>query len=159
KVYVTTNFGSVTAIDGGTGAVLGTIAAGNRSFAFAVNPVTGKVYVANNNSNTITVIDEAQDVFAPPLVATDLLPGNVSDSVTPIFDSLAAIWTPVLPQSNVYYQLDTTQGPWLPGAPNGTPISTGPDDISYQPFRETSPALTPGTHVIYTFAADSRLAT
>lgn len=159
KVYVTNNFGGVTVFDGGTGAVLETIAVGNRSFAIAVNPVTSRIYVANQNSNNVTVIDEAPDVFVPPIVATDLLPGNVSGSLTPIFDSLAAIWTPVLSQSNVYYQLDSTQGPWLPGAPNGAPISTGPDDISYQPFTETSPALAPGNHVVYTFAADSRLAT
>jgi DNA-binding beta-propeller fold protein YncE len=124
-----------------------------------VNPVTARIYVANRNDNTVTVIDEAQNVFLPPLVATQLLPGNVSGTVTPTFDALAAIWTPVLPQSNIYFQLDTTQGPWLAGAPNGTPISTGPDDISYQPFIAKSPALTPGTHVVYTFAAESRMAT
>ena len=34
-----------------------TVAAGNRSRAVAVNPVTNKIYVANFNSGNVTVID------------------------------------------------------------------------------------------------------
>ena len=37
--------------------VLGTVSAGKSPYAVAVNPVTGKVYVANLTSNNVTVID------------------------------------------------------------------------------------------------------
>ena len=36
-----------------------TISAGTSPYAVAVNPVTNKIYVANYNSNTVTVIDGA----------------------------------------------------------------------------------------------------
>ncbi len=38
---------------------LATIPAGNLPIAVAVNPVTNKIYVANQNSNNVTVIDGA----------------------------------------------------------------------------------------------------
>ncbi|UCG43859.1 MAG: hypothetical protein JSU73_04370, partial [candidate division WOR-3 bacterium] len=39
--------------------VTGTVAAGDRPYAVAVNPVTNKVYVANREGGNVTVIDGA----------------------------------------------------------------------------------------------------
>ena len=45
-------------IDGATNATT-TVAAGTNPYAVAVNPVTNKIYVANDGSNNVTVIDGA----------------------------------------------------------------------------------------------------
>lgn len=36
---------------------IGNVAAGTNPFVVAVNPISNKIYVANNGSNTVTVID------------------------------------------------------------------------------------------------------
>jgi YVTN family beta-propeller protein len=41
---------------------LGNIAAGNTPKAFAINPVTNKIYVANQGDNTVTMIDGATNI-------------------------------------------------------------------------------------------------
>src|SRR5713101_1730527 len=43
-----------------------TIPAGANPLAAAVNPVTNKIYVANKNSNNVTVIDGANPTKTPP---------------------------------------------------------------------------------------------
>ena len=48
----------MTVIDGATNATT-TVAVGTDPLAVAVNPVTNKIYVANDGSNNVTVIDGA----------------------------------------------------------------------------------------------------
>ena len=49
---------SVTVIDGATNLTT-SVSVGKSPYAIAVNPVTNKIYVANNRSNNVTVIDGA----------------------------------------------------------------------------------------------------
>ncbi len=51
--------GSVTVLDGATNTTIGTVPTGSSSIAAGVNPVTNKIYVANYDSNDVTVIDGA----------------------------------------------------------------------------------------------------
>jgi len=48
---------------------LGNVAAGSTPFAIAVNPVTNKIYTANQGSNTVTVIDGTNNATATVTVA------------------------------------------------------------------------------------------
>ncbi len=55
---------ALTALPSSSQTVLATIAVGPRPVALAINTHTSKVYVANQYSNTVTVIDEATDSTA-----------------------------------------------------------------------------------------------
>jgi YVTN family beta-propeller protein len=58
---------SLTVIDGLTN-IPTTIPTGTNSIAVAVNPVTNKIYVANYNSNNVTVLDGATDTIIATVV-------------------------------------------------------------------------------------------
>ena len=80
-----TNSNNVTVIDGATNAIT-TLAAGTTPRAVAVNPVTNKIYVANNGSNDVTVIDGATNTITT--LAAGTLPRAVvidpDDVMTPL---------------------------------------------------------------------------
>lgn len=60
---------------------LATVPAGNTPIAVAVNPATNKIYVANQNSNNVTVIDGT--TYRTGTVPVGALPGSVAvNSVT-----------------------------------------------------------------------------
>ena len=61
-----------------------TIAAGDTPFAVAVNPVTNKIYVPNQGSNDVTVIDGATNT--PTTVAAETLPAAVA--VNPVTNKI-----------------------------------------------------------------------
>lgn len=48
--------------------VVATVPAGTSPFAVAVNPATNRIYVANINSNNVTVIDGATDTVAATIL-------------------------------------------------------------------------------------------
>src|SRR5258708_32192580 len=48
-----------------------TVAAGSTPFSVAVNPVTNKVYVANRDSNNVTVIDGATNTTTTVAAGSD----------------------------------------------------------------------------------------
>ena len=56
--------GSVTVIDGATDTVADTVDVGNSPNALAVNPLVNKIYVTNRSSNSVTVIDGADNTAA-----------------------------------------------------------------------------------------------
>lgn len=59
RVYVITNSGNVSVIDGATNQVIATIKVGSNPLSLGVNPNTNRVYVSNLKSNTVNVIDGA----------------------------------------------------------------------------------------------------
>ncbi len=60
KIYVgNSGSGTVSVIDGVTGAVTATVKVGPLPYVVAVNPTTNKIYVSKTFSNTMTVIDGA----------------------------------------------------------------------------------------------------
>jgi YVTN family beta-propeller protein len=52
-----TRANTVTAIDGATSKVLATLEAGKAPYALVVNPVSGKLHVANMDKMSFTVLD------------------------------------------------------------------------------------------------------
>jgi YVTN family beta-propeller protein len=51
--------GGITVIDGNSDTVTNTLPTGNLPFAVAVNPITNMIYMTNEASNTVTVVDGA----------------------------------------------------------------------------------------------------
>lgn len=158
KVYVANNCGSdiscssagtVTVIDGATNDV-STLPVGSGPFALALNLATSKIYEGNQNDNTVTVISEEQTQPVPLTTTIAPLPGNISATSTPTFTFTAAsAFAPNAPIiENVYFQLDTLEGPWVAATP-GSGTFTG----------TVSPALLPGTHVVYAYPVDGQDAT
>jgi YVTN family beta-propeller protein len=108
--------GSVTIIDGATGAVTATVAVGNDPFGLAVNPGANKIYVTNSSDGTVTVIDGATSA-ASSLVSVGNSPrelavnpttnqvyvANFSDNNVTVIDGL----------TNATVNLDTGTSPLL----------------------------------------------
>jgi hypothetical protein len=112
-----------------------------------VTPVTNQVYIANGNDNTVTVLT-AQQVQAIPLTtAIAPIPGGLTFDPTPGFSfSAASTFARQAPTvENVYFQVDTWQGPWIAAATSGANFTGKP-----------ASALSGGTHIVYAFAIDGQ---
>jgi YVTN family beta-propeller protein len=146
KIYVTGSFSNnVTEIDGATNTTA-TLAVGLTPTAIATNLATSYIYPVNAQASTVSPI--AEDQFQPIPFTTTIapLPGNVSTTSTPTFTFTASsAFAPIAPPvQNVYFQLDTLEGPWIaatPGAGN---------------YTATSAPLQQGTHVVYAYATDGQ---
>jgi YVTN family beta-propeller protein len=168
KIYVPNSFtNTVTVIDGATNTT-STVTPGSISNALAINLATNNIYVTNLGDGTVTEISEERVQPIPLVTSIDPIPGNVTtatptftftaansfapnpvpdtvhSSVRPLFVSKPA--SPVTPSglvTNVYYQVDTWEGPWIAATP-------GSGDFS---ATVTAP-LRQGTHVVYAYATD-----
>ncbi len=148
KIYVANlNSNSVTVIDGATN-VTSTIGIGAEPTALAVNPITNKTYIASDGYyywyGYVTVLTE-QQVQAIPLVTTiSALPGGVTSETNPSFNfTVSDSFSPFAPAvENVYYQLDSWQGPWL------SATGTAPN------FSAQLSPLAQGSHILYAWASD-----
>ena len=96
------------------------------------------------------MIDE-QQVQPIPLEA-DIAPlaDNVSGSSTPAFSFTAeSNFEPFAPDpDNLFFQVDTWQGPWTAATAQG-----------YESYAGTTAALQPGIHILYAYATDGQDAT
>ena len=144
KIYLTN--GAV--VDGATNSI-SSVNTGALPFALAANPVTQKTYVINSSGN-VTAISE-QQVQPIPLITTILPLANntFTNPGTPVFNfTTASSYFPTAPLvQNLYYQLDTWQGPWLRATSTGQNAFSGP-----------GPALQSGIHILYAYAADGQFA-
>jgi len=146
KVYVVGQAsGNIAIIDGISNAV--TTVADSPALgpsAVAVDALTGKVYVANQGSPSVSVLG------APPVSASLLavtvqpLAGNVSSTLAPHLEFRVLGSLSAAPRS-LLFQVDTRQGTW---------ISASLLDDKH--FSGVTPALAPGFHVLYAFASDSQ---
>ncbi len=107
-----------------------------------------KVYVANQNDNTVLVIAEQHVQGSPPLTAIMPLPGDctIADETLFIMEAAGSGSTPVL---GVYYQLDTWIGPWQRAFRTGV--------AGRWQGHVIDPS--PGLHILYAFATDGQDAT
>ncbi len=146
KIYVI-NFGSssVTVLDGATNSS-SSVNVGTDPDAAVVNPATNTIYVANDLSNNVTVLTEQQVQTIPLTTTITALPGNLTVSSTPSFTFSAQSTfspNPTTP-ANVFFQVDSWQGPWITAAGSGSSYSG------------TTPALQPGFHILYAYADDGQ---
>lgn len=136
----------MTVIDGATN-ITSTLNAGTWPNAVAVNPVTNKVYVANENSANVTVITPQSAWLAPLVVNIIPLSGNNVSTNRPTFtltplDQYMPNPTRV---QQVYYQVDTWEGQWLrAAAANNTQ------------WMATPGPLPNGMHILYVYATDGQ---
>ena len=141
KIYVANyHSGNVTVIDGATNATTA-VDAGSGPWAVAVNPVTGEIYVANYSSSNVTAINEAPRGWQGYVAAPQPLTENNSDSQPEFTLNVTdGHGNPITPLG-VYWQIDTMQGSWSAAQANGG------NNFS----ANVSTALTPGSHVLYTY--------
>ena len=143
----------VSVIDG-TSYTASVSVAGATYNAIAVNPVTGKVYLANSSGtpggNNVIVITEKQVQAIPLTAGIQPLAGNVTGNLTPSFNFTAAsAFSPhATTPDNVLFQVDTWQGTWTAAANAGNGSLTG-----------QTPALQPGFHILYAYSTDGQEAT
>ena len=122
---------------------------GTSPAAVAVNPVTGNIYVANAGSASVTVITEQPVQPVPLSTVITPLPGNQVGGTTPGYQFNAqSSFSPTAPApQNVFYQVDTWQGPWTQATNLGSA------------FSATLSPLAPGYHILYAYADDGQDAT
>lgn len=146
KVYLT-NFGSssVTVLDGATNAT-SVVSVGANPDTVAVNPATNTIYVASNPSNTVTAITEQQVQTIPLTTTITSLPGNLTTGLTPsfVFNAESTFSPNPTTPANVFFQVDSWQGPWITAAGSGSSYSG------------TTPTLQPGFHILYAYAGDGQ---
>ncbi len=178
----------VTVIDGATNTTT-TVAVGTGPAALAVNPVTNKVYVANNGGNNVTVIDGATNTTSTVAAGAFSLAVAVNPLTNKIYVSGSNV-TVITEQQTQAIPLTVAISP-LAGNVTSSPTPvfdftasstfapTAPtvDALYYQfdtwqggwtransagapgSFSATAPTLALGTHVLYAYATDGQDAT
>ncbi|MFK7695169.1 X2-like carbohydrate binding domain-containing protein [Paenibacillus sp. HJGM_3] len=147
KIYVANeNSDTVTVIDGATNTTTH-VAAGADPYTLAVNSVTNKIYVLPNNSSVnVTVIDAAGRTMNPMNVAIMPLPDNIAHRTSETFTfQVTNSYTP-FPSvvQSVYFQLDSTEGPWIQANRAGSD------------WTGTTTSMTRGEHTIYALVLEAQ---
>lgn len=150
KIYVVSrgdyndNLGKVnlTVIDGSTNKT-STVATGKYPADAAVNPVTNKIYVVNSQSNNVTAINDAGRTANPIPIAITSKAGKgggttFSFRLTNTYSPNASL------VQGVYYQIDSTDGPWKSAKQSG------------KDWTAEVGSLKGGKHKIYVWALDAQ---
>jgi hypothetical protein len=138
------NVASLCEIDGAFNTSTSVFNFTNFSSRPVVNPVTNTVYASDVN-NVIAVAE--QQVSAIPLTTVITpLPNNVTANPAQAFTfTTSSSYGPTVPAvQNVYYQVDTWQGPWLEAS------GTAPTFTGQMPMLQT------GAHILFAYAADAQ---
>lgn len=162
---------TVTVIDGATN-TSSTLPAGNRPIAVALNSATNQIYVAAINSNNVTMIDgithnltmiavnpvanldnhaiadaAAKSEEQAASLNTTIAPVPSPASGTPSFTFTAASSSSASSSGaeNVYFQVDSLQGPWIAATRNGEMFTGMP-----------SSPLSSGAHILYAYTSDGQ---
>ncbi len=154
KVYVSNFSGnSVTMIDATTNAATN-IVVGNTPREIAVNQITGKVYNANQGTNSIAAITPAPTNAMPLNTTTVPQNGNTTSFSDPTFAMTAtSTYSPnASPPQSIYYQMDTTNGTWS----RATFVSSTATTVT---ATAAPTGVSVGVHIIYFFATDGSDAT
>jgi uncharacterized repeat protein (TIGR01451 family) len=143
RILVATAAGGLTVVNGSTDTVFanGTVPSGTAGVA--LNPVTGRAYF--DVGPTVLGPATGETAGANPLVTT-IAPfaGNASTgSGTFTFNATSGFAPNALPIRRVYYQVDSTTGPWIGATGSGT----GPYTASFS-------GLAAGSHTVRAFAVD-----
>lgn len=112
----------------------------------AVHPVSNQILIANDADGTISVIDD-RGTTAPHIV-TQINPVENNTTSASAAQFSIATTDPIAGSSvgQVYYQIDTLQGPWSLASGQGA------NSFLARPMR-----IAPGFHTIYAFATDGQL--
>jgi hypothetical protein len=142
KIYVASDGGSLTVIDGATNATTSlSVPAGTLSIG--MNPTTNEVITGGGALSAVNGV-AAPSVSVPLTTTINALPGNSGAASASITMSAANGFANPLPVRGVYYQFDSIEGRWslASGSGNG-------------PWTAPLSGLTSGSHTIYAFAAEA----
>lgn len=149
RIYVGHNGGSAVSVIDGASRTVATVTVAAGPGAIAVDPASGEVYAAHAAAGLLTVI--APTPAGPAKLATfvDAIPGNLTnDNPLPLNLTAVSLYGPFTPAvQQVYYQVDSSAGPWLPASPAGAAAVA------------SLSGLRAGQHTIYAFASDGLDAT
>ena len=144
KIFAATSLGVLTVIDGDTNTVSGTQSIPVGTSSAGVNPATNTAYFFDTTLQSITGF--AGDTTHSIPLTTTITPfaGNTSPPSGSLTLSAASTFSPAsLPVRKVYYQIDSTNGPWIAASGSG-------------PFTASFTDLASGSHTIRAFAADGQ---
>jgi len=155
KIYVlcqgdSDDVAMVVPVDGATNKFLAGIQVGdnpqvnNLNNEVAVNPATGNIYaLAYTSSTPLTAITE--NAVQSNSLTTTITPltNNTTDVISPTFAFNSSDSA-----TGVFFQVDSQQGQWT--------SAMGVPDEDQQLFNGTASNLTPGFHILYAYATDSR---
>jgi hypothetical protein len=143
-------------IDGATNSTT-LVAAGTEPRAVAVNPVAKKIYVANRNSNNVTVITDAPTNDTKVRAAFDRLPGDTTSLGRPSLTGKGVNrWTPGrTAMMGVCNRLNTTQIAW--GWATVT-SGAGTDSITWT-YNWGTDSLIPGENFVCCVPLEDQAAT
>ena len=158
RIYVVNFSESVTVIDGVNHSTSTITTLMQPLPALAVNPRTNRIYFTNNGPN-VTVVSPVLS-FGIPLNtnATPSFPANTATDSRPRFTLTAtSTYSPFAPPPrNIYFQFDTTNGPWTKALNTGGTATTLTATAMPTGFFS---GLQNGVHIIYFFATDGSDAT
>ncbi|MEP6947612.1 MAG: carboxypeptidase regulatory-like domain-containing protein [Acidobacteriota bacterium] len=155
KVYVANGgSNSVTVIDGTNNTTLAVPTGGSNPIAAAVDLFTNKTYVGNNASGSVTAITPVATNVVPLNTVITPLPGNTTSNLSPTFTLTAtSTYSPTAPPPrNIYFQLDTANGPWTRASNTSSTANT-------VTANAPSGVLQNGVHIIYFYASNGMDAT
>jgi len=139
-------------VDGAAHATIATVPVGVGPIAIAVNPMTNAIYVSNYGDppvfgNTMTAIWKENLQPVPLRVNIVPLAENQTTSLAPTFAFTAQSgFSPTTPPpQNIFFQVDTAQGPWTRASINGSSFS-----------GTVASSLQPGPHILYAYADDGQ---
>ena len=163
---------TVTLMDGAT-SNLTTLPAGSLPIAAALNSATNQIYMATGSSNNVTVIDGVSHdlnlIVVNPVASlgnqpiadttaksaersvslnTTIAPISSPVGSTPTFTFAAASNSSVTPSGgaeNVYFQVDSLQGPWIAATRNGEMFTGKP-----------AAPLSSGAHILYAYTTNGQ---
>jgi DNA-binding beta-propeller fold protein YncE len=144
RILVAAATGSLTVIDGSTNAVIdnGTVPTGTSGAA--INAVTGTSYFFDTALHAVPRAAGEGTVANPVTTSITPLAGNSTGPDFAITFNAASSFAPnALPIRKVYYQLDTTTGPWTAASGTG-------------PYTATFTGVAPGPHTVYAFAVEGQ---
>jgi len=148
RIYVATEQGTLSVIDGATKTVESTQAIAAGTTGIGVNTITNTVYLYAGGN--ITAIPGAAGTATTVPITTTIthLPDEKSGPSGSISLQAASHFSPTaLPVRKVYYRLDDTSGAWTEAPPTGTGSYTA-----------AFSSLSPGSHTLYAFAVDDQVA-
>lgn len=139
----------VVVFDGATNTLIRTLPVGgsvnNLQNEIAADPVTGNIYsLAYQGGNPGAVSVYTENPVQSNTLTTTITPltNNTTNVISPSFTFNTT------PATGIYFQVDSQQGAWIPA-------TIVPDENS-QYFTGTASDLTPGFHILYAYATDSR---
>ena len=144
RILVASATGVLTVIDGNTNTVVTTGSVPAGTSGVAINPVTGTSYFFDTALHAVPRAVGESPMANPVVTTITPLPGNTTGpDFTLSFNASTAFSPSSIYIRRVYYQLDSTTGPWMAAS-------------NFGPHTATFTGVAPGQHTVHAFAVEGQ---